>query len=393
MPLDGNIRRLSLEIQNEWDRTNLNQPNPLKLDDQVVQESLKLAPPLEFEGGTHLGRHLVPSTHQDFGEDDQSRNKGCDPNHVDGLVNKYTLNGYDIETQPPIGIVSENNRFSIRMLGGFNRGKACLVFGQAFYIVDVYEFTNPLDKRVATSQINHHKDLSLSQTINDYVKEIVNAAESNEIESTETAIESLANRVAGGDKTNNQIKAIVSGAIKLIGSVYANFTVYSSKKGTSAGKYTLASWLVSYNIAKQGIEHRTDKELISQGYISYCAAEGDNKSTWARAIYHGQRLGIPVWIFGYSSIRVDDLPDFRKLYMEEFEDYKSIMIDWASSITKFTLEDGIDEDAFCVKFAGFLPQHVKPNASKGGSPTEVGLVNQKGESIVFDYLGNCLTLS
>ena len=70
MPLDGNIRRLSLEIQNEWDRTNLNQPNPLKLDDQVVQESLKLAPPLEFEGGTHLGRHLVPSTHQDFGEDD-----------------------------------------------------------------------------------------------------------------------------------------------------------------------------------------------------------------------------------------------------------------------------------------------------------------------------------
>ena len=69
------------------------------------------------------------------------------------------------------------------------------------------------------------------------------------------------------------------------------------------------------------------------------------------------------------------------------------MIDWASSIMKSVPDDGIDEDAFCVKFAGFLNQHKLPNSANKGRPTEVGLVNSKGKSIKFDYLGECLTLS
>ena len=393
MPLDGSNKVVPLATQTEWDRINLNQPNPLKLDEQVIQESLKLAPPLVFEGGTWLGRHLVPSTSQSFDIDDQPRDKSFDPNHVDGLVNKFTLKGYDKKAQPPIGTISKGNKFNLDMFAGFHRNKSCKVFGQAFYIVDVYKFDNNLDKRVARNKTNHHQDLTLSQTINDYISEIVQAANAGEIEKTETAVISLANRIASGDKTDNQIKAIVSGAIKLIGTVYANFAVYSSKKGGKAGEHTLTNWLETENIVKQGIEHRTDEELIEQGYISYCAAEGDNKATWARAIFHGQRLGIPVWIFGYSSIRTDDLLKFRKDFITEFVDYKNIMIDWASSIMKSVPDDGIDESAFCVKLAGFLNQHKLPNAANKGRPTEVGLVNAEGKSIEFNYLGECLTLS
>ena len=122
--------------------------------------------------------------------------------------------------------------------------------------------------------------------------------------------QALAYRLASGDKTPQQIKAIVSRAIKLIGTVYSNFAVYSSKKGGKAGEHTLTNWLESQGIVKQ-IEHRTDEELISQGYVSYLLLK-DNKATWARAINHGQRLGIPEWIFGYSSTRTDDLLKFLK---------------------------------------------------------------------------------
>jgi len=393
MPLNGSNKIVPLAIHVEWNRINLNQPNPLKLDDDVIYESLDLAPPLEFKGGTFLGRHLVPSSSQSFDIDDQPRDKSFDPNHVDGLTNKFTLKGYNKEAQPPMGTISEGNKHTVDMFAGFHRNKACSVFGQAFYIVDIYEFENDLDKRVARNKTNHHQDLTLSQTLSDYVKEIVQAAEAGEIEKIETAVVALAYRLAGGDKTDKQIEAIATRAIKLIGTVYSNFAVYSSKKGGKAGEHTLTNWLESQGIVKQGIEHRTDEELINQGYISYCAAEGDNKATWARAIFHGQRLGIPVFIFGYSSTRIDDLLKYRDDYITEFVDYKNIMVDWASNIMKSVPSDGIDEDAFCVKFAGFLNQHKLPQASNKGRPTEIGLVNAEGKSIKFDYLGECLTLS
>ena len=393
MRLNASNKIVPLETQNEWVRINKNQRNPLNLNETVITDSEKHAPPLVFEGGTWLGRHLVPISGQSFEIDDQPRDKSFDPNHVDGLTNNFTLKGYNLSAPPPIGIISEGNKFNVNMSSGFHRNKACNVLGQAFYPVDIYEFENDLDKRVARNKTNHHQDLTLSQTMNDYVKEIVQAGNAGEIKKDETSVEALAYRLASGDKTPQQIKAIVSRAIKLIGTVYSNFAVYSSKKGGKAGEHTLTNWLESQGIVKQGIEHRTDEELISQGYVSYCAAEGDNKATWARAIFHGQRLGIPVWIFGYSSTRTDDLLKFRNNFKTEFVDYKNIMIDWSSSIMKSVPDDGIDEDAFCVKVAGFLNQHKLPKPSDKGRPTEIGLVNAEGKSIKFDYLGECLTLS
>ena len=393
MRLNASNKVVPLETQNEWVRINLNQRNPLNLNEDVISDSEKHAPPLVFKGGTWLGRYLVPISSQSFDIDDQPRDKSFDPNHVDGLTNKFTLKGYMKESHPPMGILSEGNKFNVDMSSGFHRNKACNVLGQSFYPVDIYEFENNLDKRVARNKTNHHQDLTLSQTLSDYVKEIVQAANAGEIEKTVTAVGALAERLAGGDKTNDQIESIAKRASNLIGTVYSNFAVYSSKKGGKAGEHTLTNWLESQGVVKQGIEFRTDEELINQGYISYCAAEGDNKATWARAIFHGQRLGIPVWIFGYSSTRTDDLLKFRNDYKTEFVDYKNIMIDWAASIMKSVPDDGIDEDAFCVKFAGFLNQHKLPNANDKGRPTEIGLVNAEGKSIKFDYLGECLTLS
>ena len=393
MPLDGNTRySVPLQTVAEWDRIRNGQFNPLNLDESVLEKSLELAPPVEFTGGHHLGRHLVPFSQVSFDEEKQSRDKSTDTNHVDSIVNRYELMSYALDAQPMMGTLQSGNNLLVDGFAGYHRNGACEIFGQTFYIVDIYEFDTPLDRRIARNRSNHHKDVALTQTINDYVKEIVNAAEAGEILKTETAVSDLAWALAEGDKTKKQIElSIIPKAIRLLGSVYADFRTYSSMTGKKAGKYTLQKFMENRGYAAQGVQHRTDEQLIAQGCITYCAAEGDNKATWARAIAHGQKLGIPVWVFGYASTRKSDLKDFRDEWIKEFKEMKSTFVDFAFGITDASQGEGIDESSFWCKFSGFLPQHVRPDATKGGRATEVGLVDEDGNSIVFDPEGNCLS--
>ena len=394
MPLDVLFRNgVPLQTVSEWDRIRNGQFNPLNLDETVLQTTLKLAPPKEFKNGRHLGRYFVPLKLILFRPEDQPRDKSNDVNHVDSLENRFELMGYAKDAQPMMGTMASGGDHVINGFAGFHRKSALTAFGQTFYIIDIYEFDTPLDRRVARNQSNHHTDVTLSQTINDYVKEIVNAAEAGEILKTETAISDLAWRLAEGDKTKKQIEeSIIPKAIRLLGSVYADFQTYSSQTGKKSGPHTLQKWLERNGYVPQGVQHRTDEQLIEQGYIAYCAAEGDNKATWSRAIYHGQRLGIPVFFFGYASTRQSNLREFRTDWIEEFKEYKSILVDFSFSITEASQGDGVNESVFWPKVAGFLNQHVQPDATKGGRPTEVGLVDENGNPIVFDPENDCLTL-
>ena len=385
-------KQIPLQTVAEWDRIRKGQPNPLILNEEVLEVSLKLAPPKKFKGGFHLGRYLVPLTSIKFNGANQPRDKTNDVNHVTDLTHRFELMGYAKDAQPMMGTMADGSEIVVDGFAGFHRQKSSKVFGQSFYIIDIYEFDTPLDRRVARNQSNHHKDVTLSQTINDYVSEVVNAANAGEILKTETAVYELAYRVAKGDMTKDQIEnSIIPKSIRQLGNVYANFQTYSSQTGPKAGDHTLQKFMERQEYAVQGVQHRTDEQLIAQGYISYCAAEGDNKATWARAIAHGQRLGIPVWVFGYASNRKSDLKVFRDKWIEEFKEMKSIFVDFAFGITDASQGEGIDESSFWCKFAGFLPQHVRPDATKGGRATEVGLVDEDGNSIVFDPEGNCLS--
>ena len=393
MPLDVVYRNgVSLQTVAEWDRIRNGQLNPLNLDESVLEVSLKLAPPKKFKGGRHLGRYLIPLNLMEFDPADQPRDKTNDVNHVTDLTNRFELMGYAKDAQPMMGTMASGSDHVVKGFAGFHRKSALKIFGQTFYIVDIYEFDTPLDRRVARNLSNHHKDVTLSQTINDYVSEIKNAVNAGEILKTETAVSELAWRLAEGDKTKKQIEnSIIPKAISGLGGVYANFQTYSSQTGPKAGPYTLQKFMENKGYVAQGVQHRTDEQLIAQGYISYCAADGGNKATWARAIAHGQRLGIPVWVFGYASTRQSDLKVFRDKFIEEFEEMKSIFVDFSFGITGASQGEGVDESVFWCKLAGFLPQHVRPDATQGGRATEVGLVDADGNPIIFDPEGECLT--
>ena len=85
---------------------------------------------------------------------------------------------------------------------------------------------------------------------------------------------------------------------------------------------------------------------------------------------------------------------FREEWIQEFVECKENVIAFAYNIFHdddkeiFEIIDGIDEDKFQIKFGGFLPQHSQVDPKSGGAPTERGIVDMYGNTIVFDPTGD-----
>lgn len=381
---------VSAETQLVWDRVAQTCNNPLGLTEEIVQQSLEECPPVDYQGSTHIGRYLIPRSFVRYNLTDQPRDKGNETDHVNDLVNNFETIGYRVSSLPPIVSFDDgdNSAAKLKALSGFNRSEALDRVGQDLYVFDLYDFESKYWEIVARNQSNHHSNPQLSQKWTDYQKEVCNAVEEGIISATSADIDKFVDLIAA-DKTSKTRLKIKKSCYNTC-QVFPNFRTYNS---LGAGKNTLNGFIKNNGFAKQGVEGRTDEELKKQGYIVYCAGNGDNKSTWMRAIYHGTRLGLPVWIFGYATNRVDDLQKFREEYIEEFNELKSVLLQFAFNTTEEGEVSSIDEETFPVKLAGFLAQYVKPNPQDKGRPTEEGLVDVYGNRIKFDFDGDCLTLS
>ena len=385
------IKPVSVPTTLFWDKLLATCANPLGLDENLLEKSKEACKPREYENATYMGRHLVPRSVLRYNEEDQPRDKNNDLDHVNNLLNDFEVNKYNINCQPPICCFDEENRHGTHLRGqsGFNRDEVFSRMGQEMIIVDIYDYESKMWEVVARNQSNHHSNPALTQTKNDYIKEVCNAVDAGTIEGTSDAIDQFVDLIAK-DKTSKirrQIKDTCYNNCK----TYPNFRTYSAS-GSVKSKNTLKGFVSNYGLSPAGIEGRSDEELINQGYILYCAGNGGNKATWMRAIVHGTRLGLPVMILGYAPTRQSDIKQFRADYVEEFNETKSYLIEFANNIVNDGDTNEINEDNFCVKLAGFLPQYVKPNPKDGGKPTENTLVDIEGESVRFDPDGDCLTL-
>lgn len=378
-----------LEVQLIWDKTAQTIANPLGLSNEILAESLVKCPPREYEGAQFLGRYLIPRVYVRYDLKDQPRDKNNDKDHVNDLFNCYDVEGYKTDCPPPICCFDgeDLNPTSLKAQSGFNRFEALDRFGQDLYIFDVYKYESRYWEIIARNVSNHHKNPQLSQKTPDYIKEVCNAVEDKIIECTSTAIDNFVDIIAADRsfKIRKKIKVECYNNCQ----VYPNFRTYNS---VGHSDNTLNGFIRKNKFAKQGIEARSDSELITQGYISYCCGAGNNKATWGRALAHAQRLGIPVYIFGYAQNRVPDLQQFRENFINEFNEMKSLMIEFAAELSDVDVST-IDEENFPIKIAGFLAQYVKPSPKHQGRPTEEGLVDIYGNSIKFDGTQPCLTLT
>lgn len=377
------------EVQLIWDKVAKDLSNPLGLTEEIVQQSLEQCPPVEYEGAQHLGRYLIPRQFVRYDLKEQPRDKNNEADHVNNLVNNYEVYGYKSDCPPPICCFDgeDLNPTALKAQSGYNRFEALTRIGQDLYVFDVYKFDSLYWEIVARNQSNHHANPQLPQKITDYIKEVCNAVERGVIERTEQSIGDFVDLIASDRsfKSRKKIKVDCFNNCQ----VYPNFRTYNSVGHT---ENTLNGFIKNNNFAKQGVENRTDAELIAQGYISYCCGAGDNKSTWGRALAHASRLGIPVYVFGYAPNRVPDLQNFRENFINEFNEMKSLMIEFAAEICDVDASM-VDEENFPIKLAGFLAQYIKPNPEDKGRPTEEGLVDMFGNKVVFNGTNACLTLT
>jgi len=389
-----NIKERLVPVSTEmaWAKIAKTCTNPFGLTDNIVEDSLEICKPVEYEGGKFLGRYLIPDTFVRYNPEEQPRDKSNDADHVNDLVNSYEVQGYLLDAHPPIASFDEQSVDPNHLRGqsGFNRKESREKFGQQIAIYDVYEWESRYHEVIARNQANHHQNPQLSQTKHDYLKEVCNAVITDQnpggvIPADEDEISKFVDLIAS-DKTSKIRNWIKKTALNNC-QVYPNFRTYNS---TGTGKHTLKGFLISQGYPKQGIEGRTQDQLEAQGCITYCAGNGDNMQAWARGIQHGTNKDLTVWIFGYAPNRVPDLEDFRTDWVEDFNTMKETYIKFVSNVGESGETIEIDEDIFPVKFAGFLPQYVKPDPKAHGKPTENTLVDQYGNPVKFDPDGDCL---
>jgi|TARA_B100001250_G_C19759028_1_gene771550 hypothetical protein len=392
--------------------------NPFGLDESLLEETVELAPPLheldewsipeeEYE---YHGRHLIHDDFVRYAPKEQPRRNSNEPDHVNKLVNDFQVNEYRKDSQPPIAVPDTESldAVDIKGLSGYHRKAARnnLPLKQKLYFYDLYSFSSPKWERVARNISNHPGAPQLSQTKGDYVSEVVNAVRDNIIEGNSDSIDEFVDLIAA-DRTSHTRKDIKKVSYKNC-DIYPNFTTYNSQgNGVGSIQRFISNEL---KLPKMGFEGRTKNnaaEIKKQGYIIYAANCGDVLRGWGSGINKAMRWGIPIWLLGYSSERVDDLPAWRESFIEEFVGYKETMIQFAyqtsrnwvsedcltdyNSLSLDDLVESVDEDLFPVKLAGFFPQHTSRNAKDGGRSTERGLVDVQGRTIKFNPNGDCLT--
>lgn len=381
---------ITAEVLSTWDLMNQSASNPLNVTEELVQESLKQYPPEEITGTTFLGRHIIPASFVRYAREEQSRDKENDVTAVQNITTDFKVNGILLDKQPPVVAFDPEHPQTVQGLAGYHRQQVFQNLQQEKYFYDVYSFEGPhaeYNKEVVRNTTNHHKGAFSPQTKHDYIKSVSNAVARGIVPNTFEAITSFVDLIV--DKPSNVRKTIVK-EVCASNQTYSNFVTYSSQR-TAKNKNSLVSFLKNHGFASAGIEGRTIDDIQEQGYIVYCAAAGDNQSTWARAITNAMKFDVPVFILGYSDHRVDDLNSFRHEWIEDFNSQKGIMLEFAQSILDDPSAD-IDDSNFPVKVGGFLPQYVKPNPEDKGAPTEVGVVDVNGQTIQFDPDMNCLTM-
>jgi len=386
------ISYLPAQIELEWDKALLTCNNPLGLTQEIVKESLEKCPPFEYEGAEFIGRYLIPRKVVRYDGEMQPRHKGCDTEHVSNLFNNYNVIGYRSDCPPPIASFDLNNLNSGALVAhsGFNRFNALERLGQECYVFDIYKFESRYYEILAASESNHHSNPHLEQSKEDYIKVVTATVSAGIVGRDKDSIDKFVDRIAKNktSEIRNQIKKRCYNNCEL----YPNFRVYNS---TGKGANTLNGFVSEHGFAKQGVGGRTDTELQEQGYLLYTADCGDAVLGWSRGIFQSSRLGgLPVWLIGYSTNYHPNIVQFRKDFIDEFNQMKTYFIQFARNIMNDGHDSGdFDESIFPVKLAGFLPQYVRPNDQNFGKPTEVGLVDVYGNTLKFDPDGDCLTLS
>jgi hypothetical protein len=388
------ISHVSSDITSAWAKQAYNANNPLGVSESLVDKTLKLCPPIHenhdnpiweemmSSGVIYMGRYIIPTAFVNYNNELQTRAKSNDQSNLQDLINDFKSNGILLDKQPPIA--AYNGVPTVEGKSGYHRNYVIKTeFGQEVYFYDLYNFTasprGEYYKEIVRNLSNDHKGAFALQTKHDYYKSVVNSIQQGLIENSVEAIDEYVEIIAR-PLSETQKKWIKKEAIATESAV-ANFKTYSTQRGQGV-KGNISSALKEMGLPAAGIENRSRKEIQDQGFILYCAADGDSQSAWMRAISNSVKYNVPVYIIGYSAHTkpsIVDLQSFREEWIDDFEMQKNVMQDFVSKVIDDDFEFITFESNFPVRMGGFLPQYTKPNPNDNGAPTEHTIVDVSGK--------------
>lgn len=357
--------------------------NPLNVTEELVAQ---LPEPIEYDGAAHVARVIAPRSCVNYVQSTQPRDKQNDIAHVNDLKNDFEVYGIRLDKLPPVVKFANDstNPYLLTGVSGWHRDVVLDDLGQEFYVYDVYEFETPWHERLVRSATNWSTGPQKTQTRNDYLKEICNAVESGEIGSDPDSISDAVDSIAA-DRTSNVRRWIKKEAISKT-QVIANFRTYNPE---GKSQNSIFAFCKKNNIPVAGTNGRELIEVMDQGCITYFATNANNMSTWGRGFAFSQKYELPILYFGYLAERKGDLRAQRALLLEEFQEVKDMFVKGCFAVS------GVENDGephyFPIRFAGFLPQNIRPDSVSGGADTEHTIVDLDGNPLEFSPDMPCLT--
>ena len=372
-----------VQIQLYYNKMIANLANPLGITEELVDQ---LPEPKEYPGATFICRVLAPRSCVNYAQSKQPRDKQNDISHLNDLKNDFEVYGIRLDKYPPIVKFAKDstNPYLLDGVAGWHRDVVLDDLGQEYYVYDVYEFDTPWHERVARSSTNWSVGPFKTQNRNDYLKEICNAVESGEIAADADSITSAVDQIAA-DRSDGVRRWIKREALAKT-QVIANFRTFNPE---GKSQNSIHAFCTKNKIPVAGVNDRENKDIKKQGCITYFATNANNMATWGRGFAFSQKYDLPVLYFGYLSERKSDLRKQRLALLAEFEQVKQLFVKGCFAVAG--VENNGEPHYFPIRFAGFLPQNIKPDNVSGGLDTEHMIVDVDGNALKFSPDMPCLT--
>lgn len=312
------------------------------------------------------------------------RKHGNPVGHAKDLEHDFKVNGFRYTERPIVVVKFKTTGGHIyQALSGHNRVDALRNMGETAYIVDVVEFENDLGMSEYADRTNDEHPPAIRGTKADLINRLTKDCDLNLLERTFEAVqESLVRRAPSLSSKKKERETIVNEVIARI-QPYEDFRTYYSDVRSGEKDYPNTTGTAG---VKFGIPYFTDKnkKITELGYIRKSFSKstaGDLRKTLVK--YEGQ----PVYLTFYVEAPKDG-PESLKIQRQQLLDEMHRWIEDEKRYTAAKLGVG-PSDPIMDKFnisktfivAGFLPQDITPDPTKGGLPKEETLVDVEGNPV------------
>lgn len=349
-------------------------PVNLKLS---VEKSLKEAPPKRPKGMKHI-RRVLANIDKDIilFDEDQMRHKNCHADHVRDIMDSLNNFWWQYDQQPPWGIWDPKiNKIVVK--DGFHRTNAAKKCNWGEILVDVFESDSELatvEYQLISNQVICPKKGSEK---GDVVNAILTSICDKNLADDESTIRDFIDITATHLSKHMREQVFIDVMNSCSSSKYRTYLT----KGF--GKNNLATACRH----EFEIPYGGDTNFNDTGAFGYVTTEKTGRMTMMNAIkliaeyYRDKQNGVyvgkipPVLIYAYM-----EAPGHKKSLSEQRIDWKN-SFDNTLELLKvfFEYHTGQLPEDFPIKFAGFLPQLIDKDPSKGGNPAETTIVDINGK--------------